>query len=79
MKALREAGLAIPGDVAVAGFDDIAMASFAQPPLSTVQQDTKLAGEVLVESLIRLVQREPVESRRLPVRLVLRESSRRPG
>jgi len=79
MKALREDGLAMPEDVAVVGFDDIAMASFAQPPLSTVQQDTKQAGEVLVDSLIRLIQREPVESQRLPVRLVLRESSRRPG
>ncbi len=79
MKALREHGLAVPVDVAVAGFDDIAMASFAQPALSTVQQDTKQAGEVLVDSLIRLVQREPVESQRLPVRLVLRESSQRPG
>jgi len=79
MKALREHGLAVPADVAVAGFDDIAMASLAQPPLSTVQQDTKQAGEVLVDSLIRLVQREPVESQRLPVRLVLRESSQRPG
>lgn len=75
MKALREHGLEIPGDVAVAGFDDIAMASFAQPALSTVQQDTKQAGEVLVDSLIRLIQRQPVESRKLPVKLVLRGSS----
>ncbi len=79
LKALREHGRAVPAEVAIAGFDDIAMASFAQPPLSTVQQDTKRAGEVLVDSLIRLIQREPVESRRLPVRLVLRESSQRPG
>ena len=75
LKALREHGRAVPAEVAIAGFDDIAMASFAQPPLSTVQQDTKQAGEVLVDSLIRLIQREPVESRRLPVRLVLRGST----
>lgn len=75
MKALRERGLRVPGDVAVAGFDDIAMASFVQPALSTVQQDTKLAGEVLVDSLIRLIQGENVESRTLPVRLVPRDSS----
>ncbi len=79
MKALREHGLAVPGEVAVAGFDDIAMASFAQPPLSTVQQDTKLAGEVLVDSLIRLIQGGPVESRRLPVTLALRGSSGQPA
>ena len=75
MKALRERGLRMPVDVAVAGFDDIAMASFVQPGLSTVQQDTKQAGEVLVDSLIRLIQGETVESRTLPVKLVLRGSS----
>ena len=75
LKALREHGLRVPEDVAVAGFDDIAMANFIQPGLSTVQQDTKQAGEVLVDSLIRLIQGETVESRTLPVRLVLRGSS----
>ena len=76
MKALRAHGLKVPEQVAVAGFDDIAMASFAQPGLSTVQQDTKLAGEVLVDSLIRLIQGETVESRTLPVKLVPRGSTR---
>jgi DNA-binding LacI/PurR family transcriptional regulator len=75
MKALREHGLQVPEEVAVAGFDDIAMASFVQPGLSTVQQDTKQAGEVLVDSLIRLIQGEAVESRTLPVKLVLRGST----
>jgi DNA-binding LacI/PurR family transcriptional regulator len=75
MKALHRHGLHIPGDVAVAGFDNIAMAGFAQPGLSTVQQDTRLAGEVLVDSLIALIRGEPVESRSLPVRLVLRGST----
>ena len=75
MNGLREHGLGVPTDVAVAGFDDIAMASFVQPGLSTVQQDTKQAGDVLVDSLIRLIQGEPVESRTLPVKLVLRGSS----
>jgi DNA-binding LacI/PurR family transcriptional regulator len=75
MKALREHGLHVPEEVAVAGFDDIAMASFVQPGLSTVQQDTKQAGEVLVDSLIRLIQGEAVESRTLPVKLVLRGST----
>ena len=44
MKALHERGLRVPTDVAIAGFDDIPMAGFVNPSLSTVQQDTKLAG-----------------------------------
>ena len=75
MNGLREQGLRMPQDVAVAGFDDIAMASFVQPGLSTVQQDTKQAGEVLEDSLIRLIQGETVESRTLPVKLVPRGST----
>ena len=75
MKALGEHGLRVPDDVAVAGFDDIPMASFATPALSTVQQDTKLAGKLMVESLIGLINKQPVESRSIPVKLTLRQSS----
>ena len=78
MKALHEHGLRVPEDVAVAGFDDIPMAGFVNPSLSTVQQDTKLAGQMLVESLLKLINDEPVESRTIPVKLALRNSSK-PG
>jgi DNA-binding LacI/PurR family transcriptional regulator len=75
MKALHERGLRVPEDIAVAGFDDIPMAGFVNPSLSTVQQDTKLAGIMLVESLLKLINDEPVESRTIPVKLALRRSS----
>jgi DNA-binding LacI/PurR family transcriptional regulator len=75
MKALHERGTRVPEDVAVAGFDDIPMASFVNPGLSTVQQDTKLAGRILVETLLALINNEPAESRTIPVKLALRRSS----
>ena len=75
MKALHERGLQVPGDVAVAGFDDIPMAGFVNPSLSTVQQDTKLAGSILVETLLKLIQGEQVQSRTIPVKLALRRST----
>ena len=75
MKALHERGLRVPVDVAIAGFDDIPMAGFVNPGLSTVQQDTKLAGQMLVESLLQLINGEAVESRTMPVKLALRRSS----
>jgi DNA-binding LacI/PurR family transcriptional regulator len=75
MRALREHGLRIPQDVALAGFDDIPLAASVSPTLSTVQQDTKQAGQLLVERLLALIQGEAVESQTIPVRLVLRESS----
>ena len=51
------------------------MASFVNPGLSTVQQDTKLAGRILVETLLALINNEPAESRTIPVKLALRRSS----
>jgi DNA-binding LacI/PurR family transcriptional regulator len=75
MKALHEHGLRVPEDAAVAGFDDIPLAGFVNPGLSTVQQDTKLAGQILVETLLALINNEPAESRTIPVKLALRRSS----
>ncbi|UTF59219.1 LacI family DNA-binding transcriptional regulator [Gilvimarinus sp. DA14] len=74
MKALEEQGLNIPSDIAIMGFDDIPMSAYTYPPLSTVQQNTKLAGELLVDNLLRLMQSEPVESFLIPAQLVIRGS-----
>jgi DNA-binding LacI/PurR family transcriptional regulator len=74
MHALAAAGLRVPGDVAVAGFDDIPTARFANPPLTTVMQDTKRAGEMLVDAVLRMIDGQQVGSERLPARLVIRES-----
>jgi DNA-binding LacI/PurR family transcriptional regulator len=75
MRALQEAGRAIPGDVAVTGFDDILSAGLANPPLTTVTQQPGEAGAMLVDTLLNLVRKEPAESRMIPARLVVRRSS----
>jgi LacI family transcriptional regulator len=58
MSAVREAGLVVPDDLAVVGFDDIAMARFTTPPLTTVRVNTALLGERAVELLMR-ARRQP--------------------
>lgn len=75
MRALAAAGRSVPGDVAIVGFDDIPSASLTSPPLSTVAQDARRAGEVLVETLLGQLRGEPVGSAPLPTRLVVRASS----
>ncbi|HSX60185.1 MAG TPA: LacI family DNA-binding transcriptional regulator [Tahibacter sp.] len=74
LRAIGEAGLGVPDDIAVVGFDDIPMARFATPPLTTVLQDTKQAGELLVDTLLAQIGGEPATSRMLPAQLVIRRS-----
>lgn len=76
MHALQAIGKAIPGDVDVIGFDDIAAASLASPPLTTVTQDVREAGEALIDALIEAIEAGTVKNRLLPVRLTVRESTR---
>jgi DNA-binding LacI/PurR family transcriptional regulator len=74
MRALMEHGLRVPEDVAVVGFDDQPVAAFTNPPLTTVLQDTKLAGEKLVDTLIREIRGEVAVSEVLSPTLVVRRS-----
>ena len=75
MRAVQEAGLNVPGDVAIVGFDDIPASGMTAPSLTTVSQDIRGAGEVLVTSLLKQIAGEPVESLALPVKLMTRDSS----
>jgi DNA-binding LacI/PurR family transcriptional regulator len=72
--ALQERHMDVPAQVAIVGFDDIPAATLTNPPLTTVAQDTRLAGEVLVETILGQVRNEPVEAKMLPTRLVVRQS-----
>jgi DNA-binding LacI/PurR family transcriptional regulator len=75
LHALKELGLRVPEDVAVVGFDGTPMARFSNPPLTTVVQDTSLAGELLVDTLLHLVRDESVQSITLAPTLQVRQSS----
>jgi DNA-binding LacI/PurR family transcriptional regulator len=75
MRAIEEIGLRVPADVAIVGFDDIPLASLAHPPLTTVQQDYKMAGEALVDALLRQIRGEKTRGAVLPTKLVVRKSS----
>ena len=74
MHALEDAGLSVPDDVAVVGFDDILLAAHVSPPLTTVRQDIRLAAEGLVEGIVGLIEGEPVESSVMAPKLVVRAS-----
>ncbi|HEX3588581.1 MAG TPA: LacI family DNA-binding transcriptional regulator [Pseudonocardiaceae bacterium] len=76
LKALREAGRRVPDDVAVVGFDDIALAAHTDPPLTTVRQPILEIGRRMATQLLRLVAGEDIEpTMTLPTELVLRQSA----
>lgn len=75
IRALRRAGVSTPGDVSVVGFDNVRFARYATPTLSTVAQDTSLAGRLLVSKLLEAGSgRIRSRSERLPTDLIVRES-----
>ncbi len=55
MRAIREHGLRIPEDIAVVGFDDMVLAEFADPPLTTVRTDPVVQGALGAEMLLQLI------------------------
>ena len=75
LRAITAAGLSVPRDVAVVGFDDIALASHANPPLTTVRQDLQRGARTLVELLFRRMDGEDTPSATMTAELVIRESS----
>ncbi len=76
IEAARARGVRVPEDLAVIGFDDIDLASYVFPPLTTVRQPMCKLGSIAVQMLLRRLQ-EPdsqAEVRILPVELVVRGS-----
>jgi DNA-binding LacI/PurR family transcriptional regulator len=79
--AFHEAGIRIPQDVSVVGFDDIPLGAYSWPPLTTVTQDFRLVGQRLVELLMRQIRgaEELTDHHSLiPVELVVRASAAAP-
>lgn len=80
MEVVREVGLRIPEDVAIAGFDDILMSAHACPPLTTVRQPSARIGARAASLLLDRIDAgrggddEPVHER-VPCELVIRKSS----
>jgi LacI family transcriptional regulator len=77
LRALTEAGRAVPEDVALIGFDDLPPARLARPPLTTIRQEVEQAGVTAVELLLERIQDPEAPARRieLPTKLVVRAST----
>jgi DNA-binding LacI/PurR family transcriptional regulator len=79
-EAARQAGLSIPRDLSVVGFDDLSFAPWTAPPLTTVRQPLYEMGVAAARTLLRLVNGERLDATRieLATRLIVRESTAPP-
>jgi LacI family transcriptional regulator len=79
LKVIREAGLQVPQDVALVGFDDLPIAAALQPSLTTVRQPVEQMGSMAADLLLGLLDsppdgRPPLQRLILPTKLIVRES-----
>jgi LacI family transcriptional regulator len=76
LRAIREAGLRAPEDIALVGFDDIPMAAQLDPPLTTIRQPIKRMGSLAVETLIEAIHQPEIRPRRIVLQpeLIIRAS-----
>ena len=77
LKRIKESGLCVPEDISVVGFDDIPLAHYCDPPLTTIAQPAEAFGQTAVEMLINLIEKKPNPQRHviLPFELTLRQSA----
>lgn len=78
MRAIQVHGLRIPEDISVIGFNDVSVAKYVTPALTTVKVYTEWMGELAVSTILELIQEKAPVPRKITVgtELILRESTR---
>lgn len=76
LRAIRMRGLRVPEDISIAGFDDLFVASYTDPPLTTVRQPMRRMGLLAMENLIKLMSgQETIVKIKIKAELIVREST----
>lgn len=77
LMALKDAGMAVPEDVALVGFDEAPILNLARPPITTIRQPIRTLGEIAVQKLIARIDNPNLEGRltRVQPELILRAST----
>jgi len=74
IRALQRHGIVVPDDVSIVGYDDVQLARYNRPALTTIRQDLTKAGDLMVAKLLNAGESRNMVSERLPIELIVRES-----
>ncbi len=79
MQAIQKKNFSIPEDFSIVGFNDIELASFVYPPLTTIRQPMLEMGELAVKMLLRIIEKEEFNQRKIVLKskLIIRESCKK--
>lgn len=75
INVIQNSGRRVPEDVAVVGYDDLSIANYNNPPLTTVRQNIPMAGRLLAQNLVQYIQTGVITNVTVPVELVVRQSA----
>lgn len=80
MAEAQERGFVIGRDISITGFDDIVLAEYANPPLTTVHQPAKQMGMMVARMLLKIINKERIDEKQIILKtsLVIRQSSGAP-
>ncbi|WP_430603382.1 LacI family transcriptional regulator [Enterococcus sp. DIV0724b] len=78
LKAIQEVGLRVPEDISVIGFNDISVAKYVSPPLTTIKIHTEWMGELAVETILSIIHEQAPVARKITIatELIERASTR---
>jgi DNA-binding LacI/PurR family transcriptional regulator len=79
LEACRNQRLAVPGAVSIVGFDDVELARWVSPTLTTIRQPRLEMGCVAMKMMLDLLNGQPVDNRSLQPQLIVRQSSAPPA
>jgi DNA-binding LacI/PurR family transcriptional regulator len=75
MLTCRSQGIPVPAKISILGFDDIELAQYLTPPITTIHQPKLRLGQLAMEMLLDLLANRPVENAVLPTELIVRDST----
>jgi len=78
LKAIQEVGLKVPEDISVIGFNDISVAKYVSPPLTTIKIHTEWMGELAIETILSIIYEQAPIARKITIatELIERASTR---